>query len=211
MDAVLTDINMPGLNGLDVTRAIRAMPPPHGTTPVIALTAHSDEAMVEAARAAGMNDFVVKPVEPSDFFEKLSRQLLVNGAVPVQAALPRPPASGAAGPESLLDPSRLQAMLQMDMVQSALDDTGLLLRKLDACVQDRNFADMREVMHSLVGIAGEMGARALHRKLRSLYAFIAEEGQWPAEEDWLAQLHVLYRQTECAMQAEHAEDKLAVG
>lgn len=211
VDAVLTDINMPGLNGLDVTRAIRAMPPPHGTTPVIALTAHSDEAMIEAARAAGMNDFVVKPVEPSDFFEKLSRQLLANGATPAPAVLPRAPSTGPAGPESLLDPSRLLAMLQMDMVQSALDDTGLLLRKLDTCVQDRNFADMREVMHSLVGIAGEMGARALHRKLRGLYAFIAEEGQWPAEDDWLAQLHVLYKQTECAMQAEHAEDKLAVG
>ncbi|MES2938645.1 MAG: response regulator [Pseudomonadota bacterium] len=211
VDAVLTDINMPGLNGLEVTRAIRAMPAPHGATPVIALTAHSDEAMVEAARAAGMNDFVVKPVEPADFFEKLSRQVLANGAMRVPVASLRAPAAGPAGPESLLDASRLQAMLQMDMVQSALDDTGVLLRKLDACVQDRNFEEMREVMHSLVGIAGEMGARALHRKLRSLYAFIAEERQWPAEEDWLAHLHALYAQTESAMRAEYAEDKVAIG
>jgi CheY-like chemotaxis protein len=213
VDAVLTDINMPGLNGLDVARAIRAMPAPLGTTPVIALTAHSDEAMVAAAREAGMNDFVIKPVEPADFFATLSRQLLPGGAVPAPLVAPRaqPPETAPGAAQALLDASRLEAMLQLGMVHSALDDTRALLRKLEAAVAARDFDEMRELMHSLVGIAGEMGARALHRRLRALYAFIAEESQWPTEADWLAQLQDLYAQTERAMLAECAEEKLAVG
>ena len=62
-DAILMDINMPGMNGLETTQAIRSSGMAWHDVPIIALTAHSDEATVRAAQAAGMNDFITKPVD----------------------------------------------------------------------------------------------------------------------------------------------------
>jgi len=64
-DVILMDLRMPGLNGLDVTRNIRAMESKDGTyTPIIGVSAHALEEMRETCRQAGMDDFLMKPIEP---------------------------------------------------------------------------------------------------------------------------------------------------
>jgi len=62
-DLVLMDVHMPVMNGLEATRMIRAMTPPRGRVPILALTAAilSDE--IEACRKAGMSGHVGKPYE----------------------------------------------------------------------------------------------------------------------------------------------------
>ena len=79
VDVVVTDIHMPGLDGLEMARAIRSLPAPWAGIPIIALSARSDQAMVSAARAAGVNDFLEKPVEPAELFLKLNQQLAATG------------------------------------------------------------------------------------------------------------------------------------
>jgi CheY-like chemotaxis protein len=59
------DVRMPEMNGRDATRSIRGQPGPNRGTPVIAVTADSDVADVEACREAGMNWFVAKPIDPA--------------------------------------------------------------------------------------------------------------------------------------------------
>lgn len=62
--AILMDIQMPELNGLDATRAIRALPRPDApTVPIIAMTANSFREDTEAAALAGMTGFIPKPVD----------------------------------------------------------------------------------------------------------------------------------------------------
>ena len=65
-DLVLTDIHMPGMDGIEATRAIRALEARQGRgrTPVIALTADVLETGRRACREAGMDGFLTKPVEP---------------------------------------------------------------------------------------------------------------------------------------------------
>ncbi|MBU8544735.1 MULTISPECIES: ATP-binding response regulator [Roseomonadaceae] len=60
--AVLMDLEMPGVDGLAATRLLRALPGPAGRLPVLAVTAHDDPATRAAARAAGMDGYLVKPV-----------------------------------------------------------------------------------------------------------------------------------------------------
>lgn len=64
-DLILMDIEMPGMDGLEVTRIIRgpAGPTPNPTIPIIALTAHAGSQDAEKCRRAGMNDFLAKPFD----------------------------------------------------------------------------------------------------------------------------------------------------
>ncbi|KAI1691638.1 response regulator receiver domain-containing protein [Ditylenchus destructor] len=74
-DAVLMDVHMPLLDGLGATRRIRnfEVAQGRGHTPVVALTASVLEEDRQAALAAGMDGFAVKPVEPARLFAEIAR------------------------------------------------------------------------------------------------------------------------------------------
>ena len=59
---VLMDIMMPGMDGIEAARRIRRLPPPRGTTPIVAITSLDVAAIEEECLAAGMNGFLGKPV-----------------------------------------------------------------------------------------------------------------------------------------------------
>jgi CheY-like chemotaxis protein/nitrogen-specific signal transduction histidine kinase len=70
-DAVLMDITLAGLDGIEATRRIRALPGRPGQVPVIAVTGRSESGSEEAARAAGMNFYFAKPVSPGKLAQAL--------------------------------------------------------------------------------------------------------------------------------------------
>jgi len=71
-DAILMDVALSGLNGIEAARRIRALPGRAGKTPVIAVSGHSDSADEQAARAAGINFYFVKPVSPGKLAQALA-------------------------------------------------------------------------------------------------------------------------------------------
>jgi len=75
-DAVLMDVNLPGIDGLEATRHIRALPGNTGQVIVIGISGRDDAASEAAARAAGMNDYLVKPVSPRKLVEALAKVAL---------------------------------------------------------------------------------------------------------------------------------------
>ena len=60
VDLVITDVNMPNMDGLELTRQLRALPA-FGRTPIILLTTESDPAKKLLGRAAGATGWIVKP------------------------------------------------------------------------------------------------------------------------------------------------------
>ena len=73
-DLILMDVQMPVMNGLDATRQIRALPG-GGEIPIIALTANAFSEDKEQCFAAGMTDFLAKPVDPDTLYQMLGKYL----------------------------------------------------------------------------------------------------------------------------------------
>ena len=117
-DVVLMDINMPELDGLMATRTIRAMTGARSRVPIIALTANSMAGDREKYIAAGMNDYVSKPIDISAMCAALAK---VCGRV-VSKPSPQASVSAAVAPEAREH-------------QEALED---LLDELDGAYEDRD-------------------------------------------------------------------------
>ncbi len=84
-DAILMDVRMPGMDGLDATRAIRASGGPSAGVPILAVTADVMREDIERCRASGMNGHVPKPINPARLMTALMTVLDGGEAFPVAA------------------------------------------------------------------------------------------------------------------------------
>jgi CheY-like chemotaxis protein/HPt (histidine-containing phosphotransfer) domain-containing protein len=204
VDAVIVDLHMPGMDGLETARAIRSSGASWARLPVVALTARSDEPAVASATEAGMNAFLVKPVDASLLYETLSR--LVGGApgprVTKAAMPPEPPPSAA---DALLNRQRLESYRRLGMLDELVVDyvpeMARLVDKLRGDVTAGDTDGSREALHSLLGMSGEAGALALYQQVRRIYVPLLEEGRWPEGDTWLGDLQALALRTEEALRA----------
>jgi DNA-binding response OmpR family regulator len=73
-DFVVLDVMLPGIDGIEICRRLR-LQASTAKVPVVMLSARDDAAVHRAARAAGANDFWLKPISPADFVNRIDRWL----------------------------------------------------------------------------------------------------------------------------------------
>lgn len=86
-ELILMDLSMPGFDGYETARLIRARPGSTRRVPIVALTAHTPAQIRERCEAAGIDDVLSKPYTPEEF-EQLLRRWMPSGAIARAAALP---------------------------------------------------------------------------------------------------------------------------
>ena len=169
VDLVLMDVQMPGMDGLEATRRIRAAG--LRLLPIIAMTANAFGEDRAACLAAGMHAHVSKPVDPERLYESLLLWLpLAAGRPPVPAAGPD---GGAARQPGLL--VRLAAVGGLDLAQALRHlggDEGRLRRVLghfaQACRGGVGGVLDRRALHALRGACAQVGAVPLQHTLERL-------------------------------------------
>jgi PAS domain S-box-containing protein len=176
-DLVLMDLQMPDMDGLEATRLLREYEREsgHRPTPIVALSASVLEQDRRDARAAGMDGFASKPVEPARLAQEMARVLgLPHGAsagFAVQAALrgaeapgneplPVPPVSPVS-PVPPIDWHRgLQVWSQPSALHRAIDrfmqDAHPLAASLQAAVDGEDWPEVARGAHRLRGAAGNL-------------------------------------------------------
>ncbi|MBF0179196.1 MAG: response regulator [Magnetococcales bacterium] len=174
-DAILMDIQMPMLDGYGATRAILSHCPDL-PTPIIAMTANAMPRDLEACKAAGMRDHVIKPIDVAHLFSVLKRHIPTKSRQ-VKPAVAAPPRATTAAILSRLPPdafpglrvaeglARLQGdeALYTRLVRIFLDEQAATPARVAEAIAQGQFPEAARLVHALMGVAGNLGAMELHR------------------------------------------------
>ena len=175
-DVVLMDIQMPELDGIQATQQIRKLPAPKSAVPIVAMTAHAMAGAREQYLAAGMDDYISKPIQPTLLLAKLAAiAAKLPRGTPISVETPQRAPDG--GSTDVLDFEKLQTLDAVLPREEATAFVKLYLTDADAhltAIADAaKHADLNliaRLAHVLVSTAGNVGAMAVSVGARRLEA-----------------------------------------
>jgi CheY-like chemotaxis protein len=173
-DAVLMDVHLPGMSGIDAARQIRMLPLAAGAVPIIALTATTSADDMVHCRAAGMNGLVTKPATLMAVLGAIGRHAWPGHAVlESEPTAARPPAGEPAVPvlaAARLDELRrhLAPAILGKLVEDGLLDLQQRLPALRDALGGGDTAAILAVAHAMAGVAGGYAMAALEMRLRAV-------------------------------------------
>jgi diguanylate cyclase (GGDEF)-like protein len=171
-DLILMDCSMPEMDGYEATAHIRNAEEALGRhTPIVAMTANTQQGDAEKCLAAGMDDYLAKPITLTELRHKLGRWLARS--MPAEHAIEQlqPPAL----PESRLPAveavpldqdffNNLREILGPALQHSValfLEDTPTYLKQLEHAINQGDAESARAMAHSIKGSSGNLGAASL--------------------------------------------------
>ena len=188
-DLILMDVQMPGVDGLEATRVLRE----HyggGGPRIVAMTAGMMEGDHARCRAAGMDDYLAKPLSPQDLRAVIERATAPAAAVRLDASPGAPVVPDPDGP--ILDWSRLEGLRPYDddgslvtgVISEFLRDAPVKVKAIIAANAAGDAPRVATLAHGLRGMSANVGALALVSICRSIESCAALHKSDPA----LAQL-----------------------
>ncbi len=173
-DVVLMDGQMPEMDGVEATRLIRRQLPPGQQPRIIAMTADALQGDRERYLAAGMDDYISKPVRFEDLVRVLTQELHRQAAPeanPLQPAGAAAPAAAAAASVERLNHAVLDEFRDLmgdeggqmvaGLISLYLKDAPLLIQDMLQAAECGNQDDLHRAAHTLKGNSSQVGAARL--------------------------------------------------
>jgi len=206
--AVLMDCQMPLMDGYEAARAIRRQEPVAHRLPIIALTADDSEASRDRCVAAGMDDFVPKPLNRDQLGNALHRWVPDSATI---GHVERESEGGAGtpstmGPQALLTLAPLASLVDGDRekLRRYLDlfasSTTTLVTQIAAASQDRDRETLGRLAHSLKGTCGSVGAGEM-AALADALGVAADLSDWAGVAEHCRELESCFTRTKAAAAA----------
>lgn len=196
-DAILLDMHMPGLDGIETTKLIRSKDHRYRTIPILMMTGDTNENAINHSFSAGIDDYIIKPIQTNSLLEKLAA--LCASKQSTQSI-------------DLFDLERLDLFKQKGIFKSGTDNsfvrqTHEWLVTLEQSVCSNDMKMVQNALHFLKGSSYTIGAHAF-ADLVQYYEKQTNKGRLPEEKDWLDNIKTLHAQTLSALQAHFREETL---
>jgi CheY-like chemotaxis protein len=176
-DLILMDVQMPEMDGFEATRHIREIEA--GTnrhTPIVAMTAHAMAGDRERCLAAGMDDYIAKPIRREDLVRVITTHAAVAAPGVPQTVTPSPVEAGVSSvftAEELLEACDGDDELMSKLISLFNESTPELLDAIRESIARRDGPALARGTHKLLSSVGALGAR----RAQILTAHLEEQGQ----------------------------------
>ncbi|MBF0212685.1 MAG: response regulator [Magnetococcales bacterium] len=184
-EAVLMDVQMPEMDGLEATRRIRAALGDRAP-PIIAMTAHAMESQKQLCFEAGMVDHIAKPIDPAILGVVMGRWIQprafeapVITRRPVVVEDPLPDLGPAFDLKSALTRVNGKPLLLRKLLNSFANQNEESVARLRALLDQQNRDAACHLAHALKGVAATLGAEAVRAAARDLETACREGGEDP--------------------------------
>ncbi|MGA0562307.1 ATP-binding protein [Ancylobacter sp. VNQ12] len=205
IDIVLMDFNMPDTDGLEATKLYRMMASGEPRLPIVGLTADATALTDNRWRDAGMDDCLIKPVEPAALLAAVDRLARDEPGHPAPI-LARPTLVPAEGPPSL-DEKAIENLRKLggaefvaELMEDYLVDAEAMLDRLVHAATQGDLKEFRSDSHALQSSSANIGAVALGRVCAPFRDLRGEELRASAPE-FMRQARAELRRTQEAMRA----------
>jgi len=187
-DAVLMDIQMPEMDGYQATRLIRQNSQ-YNQLPIIAMTANSMSGDREKCLAAGMNDYLTKPIEAEQLFNTLGKWIQQTANAFQEENQPSPPSYEVSKTEPLPEreprgalPSELPGIDIAEGLKRLLGDRNFyykllqdfyqsyqdIVTKINQALQNNEHEKAIHLIHSIKGVAGNLSINNLYEAAKAV-------------------------------------------
>ncbi|MDJ0714881.1 MAG: response regulator [Prochloraceae cyanobacterium] len=214
-DVIFTDIQMPEMDGLEVTRRIRKQQGSLISPWIIAMTAHAMKSHRQQCLDAGMNDYISKPVRLEDIVEALQgyQQFLKtnNRSVPQEQNNLKPQKNQNINKAPVLDYKVLENIREIaeddadellsDIIKTYIENAPERLSAIAYAIKKDNPTDLSDSAHAFSSVSGTMGAMGLNKICKSLEA-IGDAGTTNGAKTLLYKLEIESQQVIAALQEE---------
>jgi PAS domain S-box-containing protein len=159
-DLVLMDVQMPGMDGFAATIQIRRLEGKAGKVPIVALTAHAMQGDKEKCFAAGMNEYVTKPISGDELVLKIDKLLNIDDSVENIDAEESPPQKE----NGIFDFNHLDKMsmgsreFQEELITTFFEDVVVRYRRLEEWIANKNIEKIINEAHTIKGASSSIGA-----------------------------------------------------